>query len=278
MKLLIGLLTLFAGGNALAAESRAQACDRQWLEESGPYVNRAVPDHAALLKYWLAQKKKCAGTVTYEARLGLIHYFLNDYAEARRVLGSVKDQRSPYYPLIEFVSLTIDLSEIDNLEAAAQPAALNKGRERLEDYTRRNPTSAEGFVMLGSVLSYLEEWPQALDALQQAKRHISPQVSQMGLQRNLAIVNTELGRYEEALDAAQEALVYTTSLQGDPPFMLAVMRSYAALGRAEEAAKATQSLVDRVPGVTKAPEFHRAVADMKRLYEASKARKDAASP
>src|ERR1043165_5409969 len=100
-------------GVASAANNRADICDRRWLEESGPYVNRAEPDYPALLKYWKTQEKSCAGTVTYEARLALIHYYLDDYAEARRVLALIRDRKSPYYPVAEIVALTIDISEID---------------------------------------------------------------------------------------------------------------------------------------------------------------------
>jgi tetratricopeptide (TPR) repeat protein len=205
----------------------------------------------------------------------LIHYYLDDYAEARRVLAGVHDRKSPYYYLSEFVAVTIDVTEIDALPAAEQSQALKKGRARLEQFTRRYPDSAAGFNMLASMLAYLEDWGAALRALDQTKKLITPEVSKMGMFRNYTIVYTELGRHEEAINAAAEAMDYTTSLQTDPPFMLALMRSYAALGRIDEAQKVAQTLVDRVPGVHQAPEFQRAVVKMKELHDAANAGKPA---
>jgi tetratricopeptide (TPR) repeat protein len=245
---------------ASAADARADACEALWLDQSGLYVNRAVPDYQGLLNWWESKEKKCAGTVTYEARLAYTHIYLDHLAEARRILDGIKDKKSPYYYMVEWIGISADLFEIDSLPAEQQEAAFGKGFKALQTFTRRYPDKGEGFAMLGSMQLFQDDLDGALQSLETALRLVDPNKSKSGIYRNLTLIYARKGRYSEAIDAGHEALTYSTSFQGDPQFMYSLIQAHAGLGLYEEVDAIAGEITTRVPNVKSDDEFQKLMA------------------
>lgn len=80
-------------------------------------------------------------------------------------------------------------------------------------------------------------------------------MSKAGIYRNLTISYATVGKYDDALKAADSASEMNKESSSDPDFMYAVVKTDAALGDFVAAQTALKVLAANVPEVRNTPEF-----------------------
>jgi len=82
-----------------------------------------------------------------------------------------------------------------------------------------------------------------------------PFPSKAGIYRNLTINYAELGRYQQAYDAAGRAIGLRKSVMADPYFVYGVAKGEAGLGMFKEAMTALRVIAAKHPGINQDPDF-----------------------
>lgn len=232
----------------------ARNCEQKWIEESSHFVKHSPADYDGLLRHWLAQAPVCKGSVVYEARLAMAYSFNQRPDQARQALAGLQKNGSPYAYLIELSELTIESNLV--LTQGADEASAKQLEQRFLAFVKKHPAVAEGQAMLGGILTGLDKHEEAIKALRVGLKS-SGNLS--GTYRNLTVSFASLGRFQEALAAADEAFKLDRKLSGDAYFVYAVAKSNAALGQLKEAEMALRLIAAKKPEVRRDPDFKEAV-------------------
>ena len=272
-----GLILLVASavcstGLAMAnlRDDTAAWCEQQWRTESTRFVvnEREAPNYAGLIKQWETYRPKCEGTVAYEARLAIALALSGRFEDAKRALAPVEAQQSPHSNLVEIARLQIDTRELLADPVPNKRARLLAIEKRYRDLVRRYPNWPVGFAALGGVQTTLEMHREAVASLEKGK---SADADVWGVYRNLAVSYAALGRYKDALQAADEAIDLKPTLMSDPDFVYAGAVANAGLGDFKSARTALQVLVTKRPGVREDPDFAKTLAFIRSREEKSSA-------
>lgn len=249
-----------------ASESRGAVCEQLWKEESArAYHARPRPDYGQLLARWLSHREQCAGTVAYEARLAIAYVAAGKPGEARRVLASLRGARSEYAYLVDLASLQMDYLGL--AEGPVSRGRLEAVEKQFREYVRAHPSVPEGYAQLGSLQTMLGKHAEAIASLSAA---LKSSMDLSGAYRNLTISYSALGRYEEAMRAADEAVDLGPDMFVDSEFIYAAARANASVGKIDAAVTALNVLATKRPELQKAPEFWDAVNFVKAKRAAAK--------
>lgn len=243
---------------AHASEKDAGWCEQEWLTQSALYVDQEVPDYRGLLTSWQQYAKPCGGTVAYEARLAIIYFYLNEPAQAEEELRGVASAKSEYRYLVEIAQA---------LTAGKKLALANDVAERdLQELDRRflnivqkYPRHPETFGLLGAVESELGRHDVAIKLYEAALGGSRGMSQEWGVYRNLTISYADLGRYQEAYDAAGATISRRKTVMADRYFVYAVARAEAGLGKFADAQTALRVIAAKDPSVKQDPDFRKTV-------------------
>jgi tetratricopeptide (TPR) repeat protein len=247
-------LSVAAAARTQAVDSVADWCERQWAIESASAGERGPRDLTELLMRWKGHGLKCSGTVAYEARLAMAYAMSGDPAAAQRELKSVAGIQSDYGHLVEFGAVVVDYFSVAN--GAPTRDGVRRLEGELRAFTEKYPRFADGQAMLGGIETTLGKHAEAIKALELGL-HSSMDTS--GAYRNLAISYAAVGRYEDAIHAADAAYRLDKGLTSDPYFVYAVAIADAGVGKLEDAELALRVIAAKKPEVRRDPEFKKAL-------------------
>ena len=91
-----------------------------------------------------------------------------------------------------------------------------------------------------------------------------------GVYVNLTISYSALGRYPEAMQAADAAYRHDKSVTGHPYFAYALARAQAATGKLQQAETVLRVIAAKKPEVRRDPEFKKVIEFVAAAIEASK--------
>jgi tetratricopeptide (TPR) repeat protein len=131
---------------------------------------------------------------------------------------------------------------------------LERGFQRLIE---KFPDFADAHGMLGGIQSMLGKHAEAIPSLE---RGLRSSMNTAGVYRHLTVSLAALGRYEDALRAADEGVNRNRALTSDPYFMIALATADTGLGKLEESEMALKVILAKKPDVRGDPEFKKAVA------------------
>ncbi len=257
MKLQSALLLfvfLFSTMTINAKTQSADWCERQWSIESSSVADLPHPDYELFLKRWLNYADRCSGTVIYESRLVTIYILLNMTDKAREILKPYANSTSAYKSIVEFSLLQADATDVINSKLDLD--SVQKLEERYLQFVKKYPDFPDGFAVLGGLQTTLEKHVEAIKVLEVGLRS-SMDIS--GVYRNLTISYTEVGRYNEAMHAADQAYGLKKSLTSDPYFMYAAAKASAGVGNLHTAEVTLRLIAAKKPEVIQDPEFKKAV-------------------
>jgi tetratricopeptide (TPR) repeat protein len=108
------------------------------------------------------------------------------------------------------------------------------------------------------------------DAVASLSRALKSSMDLSGVFRNLTISWSALGRYEDAMRAADEAVDLAPDLFTDPSFVYAAARAFAAGGKVDAAVSVLNVIATKRPELRNAPEFWEAAKFVKARKAAAK--------
>ncbi len=142
---------------------------------------------------------------------------------------------------------------------------LEQGFRRVVD---AHPEFAEGWAVLGSVQTIREKHAQAIESL---NRGLRPPGNVTGIYRNLTVSYAALGRYDDALGAADEAYGRDQNVTSGPYYMCALATANAATGSLEDAEIGLRLIVlKKKPEFRGDPAFRKAVEFLQARLDAKK--------
>jgi len=210
------------------AESRSPAwCEERWQEMSAAHVASPTPDYAALLRAWQQVGEQCAGTGVYEARLASILMIQKQPAAAQKVLASINEPPAPEYAaLIEGTRLQVD-REISLQGKAPGTVDISRFAPRVEQLV----ASAPDWYVAHEQASTFWLWSgEPGKAIAEGKRAVELEPKSWWGYRTMAIAYSELGEYRTAAVMGDRAHANHKAVSADADLMLALARSYAAMG------------------------------------------------
>jgi tetratricopeptide (TPR) repeat protein len=209
-----------------AAETQSAAwCESRWEEASDRHLTSKPPDYSALLRSWHDLKPQCAGTAVYEARLATIHATQKDFASAQQVLESVKTVAPEYTALLEATRLQVDFEQY--LAKDPRPTQIAAFGPRFAKLIVDAPTWYVAHELNATYLLTSGEPSRAIEA---AKRALGHEPKSWWSYRVMAIAYSDLGEHRTAAQMADRAHSLHGAVSADADFMLALARSYVAMG------------------------------------------------
>jgi tetratricopeptide (TPR) repeat protein len=210
------------------AEPRSpEWCDARWEEVSAAQLQSPTPDYAALLRSWQEVSEQCAGTGVYEARLASIYLMQKQPLVAQKVLGSFKKAPAQEYAaLIEATRLQAD---VESAMQGMSPGTVDISRfaPRFE----RLVSSAPEWYVAHEQLSTFWLWSgDPRKAIAAAKRAVELEPKSWWGYRTMAIAYSEIGEHRNAAAMGDRAHAIHKAVSADADLMLALARSYAAMG------------------------------------------------
>jgi tetratricopeptide (TPR) repeat protein len=243
---------------ANAIEDRSMWCEHQWLILSAEFADREKADYPRLLSAWKELDSTCRGTVSYEARMALIYYYLDQIDGAKAAIKSVRDTKSDYTYLVELVSTLLDLKELTDAGKVNQ-TDLQKIDNEIYSYVKAYPDKPEGYALFGMVESQLGRHDAAIKLYEESLKKLPKTNQQWGVYRNMTISFTEVARYEESYHAAGKAISLHKTVTNDRYFMYALAKAEAGIGQLDDARITLKLISTKQPDVFKDPEFLAAV-------------------
>jgi len=241
-----------------ASESVAGWCEQEWLAQSALFVGKDMPDYNGLLDRWMQYRGKCQGTVSYEARLAFIYYFLNQNDKAKDSLRSVEHKASPYSYMVDLAKIWIEASEL-SVSKSSDMRRLREIESQLQKIVIQHPEHVESYGLLGGLESSLGHHEQAITTLEKGLALAKPAHSKAGIYQNLTISYAEVGRYQDAYDAAGNAINLRKAASDNQFFMYALAKANAGLGKFSDAQMDLKLIAAKKPEVKQDPEFLAAV-------------------
>lgn len=236
------------------AKINAEDCEKKWETESSDVSITQIPDLEGLLARWQQSEKQCSGSVVYEARLAMLYALLNRQEKARQALKPYLKEKSKYSYLVELALLQID-------EAGLRSKTITESdMEQLEqkylNFVKKFPEEPAGYAFLGGIQSGLEKHSLAIISLEKA---LKSTMNLVGVYRHLTISYTSVGRYNDAIKAADEAIKLNRFLTSDQYFVYSLAKSYAATSDFYHAETALRVISAKKPEVRRDLGFKDAV-------------------
>jgi tetratricopeptide (TPR) repeat protein len=207
-------------------------------------------DAERLLERWLSHRRRCEGTVAWESRLAFAYVMAGRPEEARRVLAPLVGRASQNEYLVDLATLQFDY--VGLLRGEVSKDGILRVEEQFQAYVRKYPHGTDGYGQLGVIQTILGKHGEAVASLTAALK--SP-MNMTGVYWGLTISYSKLGRYSEAMEAADEAVDLLPELLNDPSFVYAAARAFAAGGKVDAARNSLKVLATKRPEVRGDPEF-----------------------
>jgi tetratricopeptide (TPR) repeat protein len=234
-----------------ASENRAAVCEQLWKQESAKAIHGgASPDFPQLLARWLSHGPQCAGTVAYEARLAIAYVAAGRPDEAREVLAPMRGIQSEYAHLVELAALQLDYFAV--AKGTITDDRLKGLESQFRTYVRKHPHVPEGYAQLGALQTMLGKHAEAVGSLSAA---LKSSMDLAGVHRNLTISYAALGRYEEAVRSADEAVDLGPDMLSDAAFVYAAAKASAAVGKISAAVTVLNVIATKRPELREDPGF-----------------------
>lgn len=246
------VLAMMSACNMSSAQSAApEWCESQWQAISAETYQQEVPDYLKLLENWQKIGAKCSGTGIYEARLAAVYSILNQIEKARETLQPFQGKVFKYSNLIDFVSLHIDEAQLSSA-GHIDTENVSDLEQKYLTFVKKYPDFSEGYASLGTWQTYLGKYNDAISSLEKS---LATTMFAGGIYRNLTISYAAVGRYDDALKAADKAYELNKKSSSDPDFMFALVKTDAALGDFVASQTALKLIAARVPEIKNTPEF-----------------------
>jgi tetratricopeptide (TPR) repeat protein len=244
---------------AVTAQSESRSpgwCEARWEETSAPYLESPTPDYAALLRAWQDLGAQCAETGVYEARLASILMLLKQPAAAQKVLGSHKKPPAPEYAaLIEGTRLQIEVESALQGDASGT-VDISRFAPRFEQLV----SSAPDWYVAHELASTFWLWSgEPRKAIAAAKRATELEPKSWWGYRTMTIAYSQIGEYRTAAAMGDRAHANHKAVSADADLMLALARSYAAMGNVRMTETVLSLLFTYRPEVRKTSQYREAL-------------------
>ena len=246
ISLLVGLAFPIS---AYANINNADWCEQQWVKVSSKFGEGGDAD---LLPLWKKYEPQCAGTVSYEARLSIVYVLLGRTDKARELLTPLVNTSSTYKHLVEFSLLQADAADLTLGGIKVEDVRLLE--KKYDIFVKKYPKFLDGYAALGGLQTTLGMHEKAIKSLEIGLR--SP-MDISGVYRNLTISYSEVGRFKDALLAADKAHELNGEVMSDPYFLLSFARAKAGVNDCEYAVKILKLVSAKFPGIQNSPEFNK---------------------
>jgi tetratricopeptide (TPR) repeat protein len=237
-----------------AAQATPEWCEQQWRSDSSDFDIKSK-NLSELIARYQKHEPECKGTVAYEARLAVAYAITHQFDRAREVLIPVDRPGGPWRHLVDFAKLQIDFFSVVDADSVTRDQVIAL-RSKFEMFVQKNPDFADAYSQLGALQAALGDHMAAIGSLGLATR--SP-MNMSGAFNLLTISYVAVGRYEDALGAADRAFDMDRAVTSDPRFMYALAKANAATGNLEAASKTLHVIAAKRPEVRTDPEFKEAV-------------------
>lgn len=229
-------------------------CEEQWRTESSHFYLEEI-QFSNILEKWKTYQEKCKGTVVFESRLAIAYAMLGEFDKAREMLRPLRNLNSQYQYLVNFAAVSVEYLETFAKKNISEDD-VRTVEKRLKVYVSAHPSFPDAWGMLGGMQSLLGDHQAAIVSLGKAK---NSSMDTSGVYRNLTISLTELGRYKEAIEAADIAYSMKKSLTSDQYFAYALAKANAGTGNFKSAGTILRVIAAKKPEVRSEPEFKAAV-------------------
>jgi tetratricopeptide (TPR) repeat protein len=225
---------------ACEAQENPNWCEAQFAALSKQFESAGRSDFGVVTAKWQEYAGRCSGTGVYEGRLAGLYVKQGRVAEARAVLNGISEQEVRDSPYVKAAHASVAFAELaHNSESTI---AQYRGLEPLyRSVVSAAPDWAGSYELLAAYELFMGN---AAEAVTNANRAIELSPDAWINYRTAAIAYSQLGKHLEAAKAGDRAQALHRGVSADVGFMLALARSYAALGD-RETLKALLVLVTR---------------------------------
>jgi tetratricopeptide (TPR) repeat protein len=230
-----------------AATQSAAWCDSRWEQESDRYLASRSPDSSELLRSWRELEPQCGGTGVYEAKLATIYATQKDFVTAQKVLASVKKVAPEHATLLEATRLQVDF----------------------EQYLAKDPPPAditEFAPRFAKLIADAPSWYLAYELNATALEH---EPKSWWSYRVMTIAYSELGEHMTAARMGDRAHGLRPAVSADADFMLALARSYVAMGDRTMGEKVLSLLFTYRPEVRQTQQYRDTLVFIRKTLEQS---------
>jgi len=208
------------------AETRSAAwCESRWHELSDQHLTSKPPNYGALLHSWRELEPQCTGTGVYEARLATIHAVQKDFAAAQKVLSPVETVAPEYAALLDAARLQVAFEQ--QLAEDPQQARIAEFGPRFAKLIADAPSWYVAHELNATYLLVSGEPARAIEA---SRRALEAEPTSWWSYRIMTIAYSELGEHRTAAEMGDRTHGMHSTVSADPDFMLALARSYVAIG------------------------------------------------
>jgi tetratricopeptide (TPR) repeat protein len=229
--LLLAPFFLVAVASAAAPVAK-DTCEKQYKELQ---TNPLFPTAASKIKQFESYAFLCAGSGFYEVQLAELYMQseARDLGKAKQIVENALKQNMPYRKVLLFKDASIYLAGSD----------LAHAEEIYKILIRDYPNSHEGYSGLGVVLLVQHRPKESIDQYEKAN---SLQPSELAY-RNLVIVYTQEGRYQDATNAFDMYYRFNNGAIGDRDAAFTAALAYANQGKFEFADGTLRGLLQAKP-------------------------------
>ena len=219
-------VVLGAGATTAGAATQSAAwCESCWEQTSDRYLASKPPDSSELLRSWRELEAQCGGTGVYEVRLATIHAIQKEFRAAQKALASVKTVAPEYAELLKATRLQVDFEQC--LSKEPPPTDIAEFGPRFAKLIEDAPSSYVAYELNATYWLTSGEPGRAIDV---AKRALEHERKSWWSYRVMTIAYSELGQHDTATQMGDRAHKLHPAVSADADFMLALARSYVAMG------------------------------------------------
>ena len=240
--------------NAAPKSNSPEWCEVQWRAESSS-LDIDSAQSSNIVERWEMHRKNCESTTVFESRLAMAYALSGQFEKARKVVQSIDAHQTKYQYLAAFSGVVVDYLSTYSQKTIHEADVL-KIKEKLLAYVSKYPDFPDAQGLLGGIQSFLGDHKAAIGSLERAK---NTTMDASGVYRNLAISYAEVGRYQEAIGAADTAYGMKKTLTSDQYFMYALAKANAGEGDFKAAENALRVIAAKKPEVRRDPNFKEAV-------------------
>lgn len=245
-----------------AETQSAEWCESRWAEASDRHLAAKPPDYSALLRSWRELQPQCSGTGVYETRLASIYAAHKDLVTAQKVLASIDKIAPEYAALLEATHLQVEFEQY--LAKDPQPAGVAAFGPRFAKLIVDTPS---WYVAHEMNATYLLTSAQPTRAIEAAKRALEHEPKSWWSYRVMAVAYSELGEHRTAVQMGDRAHGMHPAVSSDPDFMLALARSYVAMGDRKMGETVLSLLFTYRPEVRQSPQYRDTLIFIRKALE-----------
>jgi tetratricopeptide (TPR) repeat protein len=247
-----------------AATQSAAWCDSRWEQESGRYLASRSPDSSELLRSWRELEPQCGGTGVYEAKLATIYATQKDFVTAQKVLASVKKVAPEHATLLEATRLQVDFEQY--LAKDPPPADITEFAPRFAKLIADAPSWYLAYELNATYWLTRGEPGRAIEVARRALEH---EPKSWWSYRVMTIAYSELGEHMTAARMGDRAHGLRPAVSADADFMLALARSYVAMGDRTMGEKVLSLLFTYRPEVRQTQQYRDTLVFIRKTLEQS---------